>query len=300
VTRKAKIRRDIKPREAGRLVRLAGLWPLLPVAGVLGVVLLAVGGLEHLKHRFCDSPECARPIKVELEYIRGSEWVEREDWVPRIASAINLPTNQSLMDKDLLRMAARQMMDSGWVRKVERVSRDMDGTIRMLCDYRRPIAMVATQRDDGTWYVPIDREGVRLPEEYRRVQPDSGWMLIVGLRSKLPPVGKAFGSSTPDNDAVSAVRLASMLFDREEVSSLISTIDVSNYGGRKDKFDTHIKLLTQDGRMVKWGSAVGREVEEPESADKLNNLAIWLKRHSAQAYADLSVYRNGVLVPMGQ
>jgi hypothetical protein len=174
----------------------------------------------------------------------------------------------------------------------------MDGSIHVCCDYRRPIAMVLTNTGK---YVPIDKDGVRLPEEYDRVEGDSGWMRILGVQAETPKPGHAYGEDgRTDTDAVAAVRLAWLLFSQDDISARISGIDVTNFNGREDKYKTHIRLWTRDGRMVKWGSAIGSEVEEPGVTDKLKNLALWLKRGSPQAYADLSVYRNGVVAPVGQ
>lgn len=301
MSRKVKKTRDARPSATGERFQFAGLRPLLPVACVVTALILATGGMEYLKSRVLAAPEYNPPVKINLQYLKGSEWVEREGWLPRITTAIQVPTGRKLMDASLLTAVAERASATGWVRSVERVARGTDGSINLLCEYRRPIAMVLTDRGK---YIPIDREGVRLPEEYdvQSVDANSGWMRILGVHSEAPAVGKAYGNSGrgKDEDALAAVQLAALLFDQEEIAPKISGIDVTNFNGREDKFKTHIRLWTRDGRVIRWGSAIGREVEEPQVTDKLRNIALWLKRSSPQAYVDVSVYRNGVLAPLGR
>ncbi len=295
--RKLKKKRGSRSDKPTTEARLAGLGPLLPAAAVLAVVVVAIGGLEWLRGHVLSVPEFNPPLKLKLEYLPGAEWVEQEGWLPRISASIKLPAEHQLMSENLLGSVADQIAASGWVRSVERVTRSTDGTIRVCCDYRRPIAMVLTNRGK---YIPIDKDGVRLPEEYPEVETDSGWIRILGVQSEPPPVGQAYGVSHRDEDAVAAVRLALVLFSQQEIADKISGIDVTNYNGREDKFKTHIRLWTRDHRRIDWGSAIGREVEEPELAYKLRNLVLWLKSNSPQAYADLTTYRNGVLAPVGR
>ncbi len=296
MSRKVKKSRT-KQRPAETSPRLAGLGPLLPVIAVMGVIIVTVGGLEMLRAHVLNAPEHNPKLALTLQYPAGCEWVEQEGWLPRITRAISLPGDGQLMSDDLLSNVAKKLMASGWVRKVYSVSRDMDGTVKACCEYRRPIAMLLTPMGK---YIPVDKEGVRLPEEYDRVETDSGWMQIIGVQTPPPAMGHAYGEDNRSAaDAVAAIRLAALLFSREEISSRICGIDVRNFNGRENKYKDHILLRTREGGTIVWGSAIGREVEEPTVADKLRNLVLCLRRGSPQANAEvnLSVYRNGVLVP---
>lgn len=293
MSRKLKKKRDTRAHKTSGEAPFAGLSPLLPVGAVLSILIATVCCLEWLRSQVMSAPEYNAEPKIKLEFMRGSEWVLQEGWLPRIQASLKPPKDCRLTSDELLREVAKEISASGWVRSVEQVNRGMDGTIRVLCDYRRPIAMVLTNRGK---YIPIDKDGVRLPEEYEKVESDSGWMRILGVQSEPPAVGRAYGEQRDDADAVAAVRLAFVLFSQAEIADKISGIDVSNFNGRENKFKTHITLYPRDGRPgIGWGSAIGREVEEPGLVDKLRNLALYLKSDSPQAYADLSVYRNGVL-----
>jgi len=293
--KKAKRSPKTRPADSAANAGLAVVTSLTPVLCLVVVLAAAAWVLEAVKDHVFSLPEYNPPVKVELTYPPGAEWVEQEQWLPLIRNSVAVPEGSRLMDEGLLEHIGSQITSSGWVRRVGRVTRGMDGTVSVSCDYRRPIAMMLTNEGQ---YIAIDRDGVRLPEVYDRVDSNSGWMRIIGVQCPIPPTGQPFKET--DLDAMAAVRLAVLLFDQEETAARINGIDVSNFRGRLDKWQTHIKLWTRDGRMAKWGSAIGEEIEEPNAADKLRNLVLWLKKGSPQAYADLSVYRTGWIEPVGQ
>jgi len=278
--------------------RLIGLWPLVPSACVVAVVVLSISGLEKLKARFYDAPDYKRPLKVQLEYCKGAEWLEKENLIDSIAAVVRLPADQSLLDRNVLKEAQAQMLASGWVKRVDYVARDMDGTIRMLCDYRRPIAMIGVKNGSETTYVPVDREGFRLPGNFSYdVAVQSGYMLIQGVQCKMPPIGETFcRTATKNNDAMAALSLAECIFSQGDAALKIKAIDVSNFKGRVDPRATPVKLVARNDHEVRWGSPPGQEVEEPSVTAKLANLVLLAKQDFPQAIADVSVYRSGPVV----
>lgn len=272
---------------------------MFPIGAVFLVLTIAVGGLEWLRGRVMSAPEYNPPVKLKLEYQPGAEWVEQEGWLPRITSSIAIPPDRRLMDTDLVQFVSQQTAASGWVRNVRQVSRGMDGTLRVCCDYRRPIAMVYDSRLGSEPWFPVDKEGTRLPDQYTNIDRDSGWIRILGVESQLPEVGATYHRVGEETDAVAAIRLAYLLFSQPEINNRISAIDVSNFNGRRDRGKYPIVVWPRDGgeaKGINWGSAIGREVEEPDLAEKVRSLVLWLRSDSPQARADLTVYRDGVLV----
>jgi hypothetical protein len=257
---------------------------LISALSLLVIVFLAIVGLEYLTGYVYSLPECQSDIRIEL--INPPDWVDGEEWRPRILSVLELPSAGELTDGGLVRLIARQMSASGWVSQVNRVTQDMDGTIRVDCDYRRPIAMLYI---DGL-YIPVDKDGVRLPEVYDFVAEDSGWMRIFGVSGKSPEVGEPF----VQEDALAAVRLASLVFDcGPEFSNRICGIDVNNFRGRRNKHENHILLRTRGGGLIEWGSAVGEELFEPTAAEKIRNIAVYFGTHSSQRHIDVSIDPDG-------
>jgi len=267
---------------------LARLVTGLCLAAVLGG---AVYGLERLKDHVCGLPEYNPPIRLELA--DPPEWVVREGWGPRILSSVKLPLDQSAAGKTSVQQIYEQLFSSGWVSRIRCVNRRIDGTIRIICDesdYRRPIAMVLI----GGVYIPVDKEGVRLPEEYQRVEINSGWMRIFGVESVLPDRGKPFEG----DDARAAIRIASLIWD-QEFAPRITGIDVRNYQGRRDRREPHVFLLAWVHNRLKrlqWGSAVNEEYEENTAAEKIRNLAVFFRTGAGSPQAasyDFSVYPTG-------
>ena len=258
------------------------------VTGLLSIFVVLGGvfyGLEKLRTHVTALPEY-NP-KVEVELAEAPEWVDREGWRPRILSTVKV--DSAAGNDHLVRDVADQLAHSGWVAKVNYVTQGMDGKIHASCEYRRPIAMVYTQGG----YVAVDRQCVRLPEFYNRVEDNSGWMRIIGVESGVPEIGGQFKGE----DAVAAVRLASLIFD-QEFSSRINGIDVSNFRGRRDKRANHIRLRTRDGGKIDWGSAIGEEIEEPTASEKIRTIALYFRRGSPQAEGiNVSIYGNGVVQP---
>jgi hypothetical protein len=116
------------------------------------------------------------------------------------------------------------------------------------------------------------------------------------VTSPPPRVNAAFDEKTAP-DAMAALRLAALIFDQSwELASRISAIDVTNFRGRQDRRDCHIKLWTPDGTLIKWGSAIGEEMEENSPAEKLAQIAVMLKRGGPQAQVDISTLPNRAII----
>ncbi len=271
----------------------SSLRPLLPLICTAVLIGAAVWGLERIKARVYSS-SAYQPAAIKLALVNPPDWVVREKWQDRILSTVTVPSPEKWMNEDLTRHVADQLERSGWVKSVQRVAKRMDGTIEIAADFRRPIAMVGVEQG----YVPVDRDGVCLPEVYERVEANSGWIRIRGIESPAPKVNTAFDEVAAP-DAVAAVRLASLIFDQGwDISSRISAIDVSNFRGRQDRRDCHIKLWTPGGTLIKWGSAIGEEIEENTPAEKLAQIAVMLKRGGPQAQVDISTLPNKSIITL--
>jgi len=267
------------PKEQG--VSLAGFVPLISAVALFVIVVLAIVGLEWLKDYVYALPEYNPPVKVELA--NAPDWVDKEQWRPRILSSIHLPKDCRWLDGELIKEVADQMMASGWVSKVNWASQEMDGTIRLECEYRRPIAMVLV----NDVFIPVDCDGVRLPEVYDSVDEDLGWICVCGVKCDIPDIGKTF----VEDDAVAAVKLASLIFNQgPKLSNHISRIDVSNFRGRVNKRDGHIVLLDRHGNKIIWGSAVGEEIEENTIHQKIGLIMGFFEKGLRGRYIDVSTY----------
>ena len=271
-------------------VRGTILRPLLPVVCMAVLVCGAVWGLERLRAHVFALPEYRQPIRVELQ--NPPDWLERERWGPRILAGIKIPADASLPDATLVKQIAQDLAGSGWVKHVHAVRKRMDGAVLVDCEYRRPIAMLQTEY----CYVPVDREGVRLPEVYERVDNSSGWLRIVGVKTEIPQVNGRFVGE----DANAAIEIASGIFDQGwEISSRLCAVDVNNFRGRVDRRKDYILVWRPDHpHPIIWGSAIGEEIEEPTAAEKLATIAVMLKQGGPQAQANVSVFPGAAIYPV--
>jgi hypothetical protein len=263
--------------------------PVFSAAMVLVFVLSGVLGLERLQQHVERQPEAQRALRLELDLPPDADWVDKESWRPLILSTIRLPEGPVGPSEDLLRDVARQMLDSGWVSEVQRVVRTADGTIRVLCQYRRPVAMLLTEDPDSRRpiYVPVDKFGYRLPIVCPDLTDSGSWIQILGVEGKPPKAGERFGAE----DARAGVKLAALIF-QQSFRSQVAAVDVTNFQGRSNRAKAHILIHPRKGKPIAWGSAIGDEIEESSAPDKLRMLGKYFASVSPQAWIDLSVYSN--------
>jgi len=265
--------------------------PIISAVFLVAFLVSVVVGLERLERHVERQPGQKATVRVELDVPPDMEWVDREGWRPRILSAIRLPEGPIYADESLLRNITGQLLASGWVSEVRRVVHTPDGTIRLACDYRRPVAMVLTELPGSgrPAYVPVDKHGYRLPETYTDISGCGAWIQILGVRAKPPEIGRPFEA----DDAKAGVKLAALIF-QQSFHSQVAAVDVTNYRGRVSKVKSHILIhpRAKKGDAFHWGSAIGEEIEEPSAPEKLRMLAKCFCPGSPQASIDLSVYSN--------
>ena len=272
--------------------RRPGRGTMLSLLTLSGLIVAAVFGLERLKGRVASLPEYVTAPKVEL--VDTPKWLDQENWRQYVLASIHLPAKTNWLDGKLVQDVGRQLTESGWASRIKRITRDVHGTIRISCEYRRPIAMVRLEQaeaDGYPSYVAIDKDRVRLPQVYR----DAGqfaWMEIIGLEAAVPEPGQAFQGG----DAKAAVDLVQLL-SRQPFARQIRAVDVSNFHGRKDRRQDHIYLLARGrSKPITWGSAIGDEFEENDVELKLRLIAKTLKNGSPNALANVSCYPDRVIM----
>jgi hypothetical protein len=271
--------------------RRPGRGAVLSLLTTAGLLIVAVSGLEHLKARVGTLPEYNPTPRLRL--MEPPQWVESEGWRTQILASVHLPEKPNMLDGKLIRDIASQLTHSGWASQVRHIRQEVDGTIRIWCDYRKPIAMVQTDRTEGdeTVYVAIDKDGVRLPHLYKNVS-EAGWMEIVGVESPIPRPGQAFEGE----DARAAVKLAEII-DQKDLARRIRAIDISNFRKRKNPRQDQIFLLARGSREpIIWGSAIGEEIEESAWQDKIKLITLLLKNGSPHVQADVSCYADRVIM----
>ena len=148
-------------------------------------------------------------------------------------------------------------------------------TLQVDCVYRVPTALVQWQG----YYWLIDGDGYRLPEKYSSAQlaktmigPDGKLMLrIISGVAKAPVLSP---KPWPGEDVAAGLELVKLLAGKPYAEE-IPVVDVSNFGGRRDRQGAQIVLLTRYNTAIRWGrppSAKDYFVEVP-AGQKLQDLA---------------------------
>jgi len=235
-----------------RLLRVGGV--ALVTVVLLGLSLFGLGRLEaHVQAGLATRVEPTQLLLVDLP-----------DVLQPLAEAELLSSLTPLLEQavwteaDLCRALAERLAPSGWVAKVNFVRRGGDGCFHVSCRYRVPFALV----QQGGQFRLVDEEGVRLPGTYRY---DPAWPLLQGLAAVAPEPGYRW-----DGEDLQAGLDLIRLLQAEPYAAQITGVLVDNFNGRYDRRQAHLQLATdQAGGRIRWGSPLGREMEENQPAQKL-------------------------------
>ena len=169
------------------------------------------------------------------------------------------PAQFSLLDDDVCDRMAAAYERCLWVERVERIVRRdprADPTrppLEIDLKFRRPLAFVQVQ--DG--FCLVDEHGVRLPGLYR--EPHLGastFLAVTGVPWAAPQPGQTW----TDPALAAALKVAAAVEPRRQTFRLVS-VDVSNFGYKRDRRDTEIALWTASETRIKWGKAPSPEAE---------------------------------------
>jgi len=202
------------------------------------------------------------------------QWAELPDWLAEpgnehiladLRACSGLTDADDWNDSDLVARVAAELSrpDVGWVRDVRRVMKIPGGTLRIYCDFRRPVAWVRFGRYD---YL-VDADGVRLPGRYRRESSGgSGLVPVVGVRTPPPPVGAPW----PGHDVGSVIQVAALL-ERQPFSRQLAGMQLRRTGS--NDVPELILLTDQNESCIRWGSLPGEEAaDENKAFDKITLL----------------------------
>jgi hypothetical protein len=185
----------------------------------------------------------------------------------------------SVFDRELLMETASAMAVNPWIKEVRQVRRTYvhgpGDTLEVDCVYRTPTALVQWQ--DNYWLV--DGDGCKLPAMYpsrqipRAMYDAQGKLALRVIQGvNRPPVRT--GKIWPGDDLAAGLEMVKLLAG-QPFAEEIPTVDVSNFGGRRDSLAAQIVLVTRYGTQIRWGrqpSAKDYFVEVPTS-QKLQSLS---------------------------
>ncbi len=249
-----------EPSSRGRALRslVALAW--------LGAIAGAAWALTRLEPYALD--HWRRPVRLVWQDVPA--WLEHPDWqfvLRELAARLDAPEGPFrdvvITDPAVCPYVARVLGASAWIERIEQVSKQADGVVRVRARFRKPFAFA---REGSTAYL-LDRDGVRLPVRVPAASVSTHeWLMLHGMRSGPPAEGRRW----PGKDVQAGLALVDLLYRAEATGTLplrahLRVIDVSNYEGRLDPGEAWLRIVTDSGTIIRWGRPVGEEytVEAP-------------------------------------
>jgi hypothetical protein len=185
------------------------------------------------------------------------------DFVARqVATQVAPRGAHSAFDHTMLVEITRMLKTNPWIMKVRGVRRvygkGPGDTLEIDCDFRTPAALVRTA-DDA--YILIDRNGVRLPEQYtardvpRVVETPDGRTNILIIEGVARPAPRGAGQKWTGDDLRAGLDMAALLLApaNQPFTHEIRKISVENFDGRVRDREAHLVLFTKYGTEIRWG-----------------------------------------------
>lgn len=203
----------------------------------------------------------------------------------QIAKTARPVGTHSAFDHQMLQDVVAVLQANPWVRQVRQVRRvygEKPGdTLEIDCEFRAPVALVKW----GEYYWLVDREGVKLPEQFTAQQVPRivigtdrkmNIRLIEGVRQPPPESGRRWAGE----DLMAGIEMVNLLFGRPYCEEIVK-VDVANFGGRLDQKEAQIVLVTKYASEIRWGRPLHAKdfFIEVSTAQKLAYLeTVWRER----------------------
>jgi hypothetical protein len=254
-------RRASTPRP--RLLRSLRTWLIVLWLGTFAGVAYGLHELEPYVRALNTSD-------MVIEWLGVPDWLHDANWkhvLPDLEARIDLHPRTDPHDARVCPYVASRLAGSAWIERVRRVSKQIDGRVKICADFRKPFAMVER---NGVAYL-VDGTGVRLPERWASKDINrSGWWVIQGAVKPVPRPGERWQGG----DIAAGLKLARFLYAAEVSGQLpfreaITAIDVSNFDGRRNPWAGRLQLTTTNPESyIHWGYAPGEEYDTESSAER--------------------------------
>lgn len=179
------------------------------------------------------------------------------------------------LNDDTAREVAERLERLSWLYDVKATRKDK--TVDVVAKYRKPVALL---RLDGKRfyvdenlkvidYLPMDKLAIVEVKGFGKLQQRSHCKDAEDIESAVKLV-------------VTLAEMDRRVAGENPLLSEIESVDVSNFGGRKDSKRSQLTLIAKDGTVVLWGAPIGdsaRYFEAPDK-EKLNALYGYYKQRS--------------------
>lgn len=240
---------------------------LIGVVVVLGLLGLWSVGQSLLRH----SDAFALRAKHMQLLPEQPIWI-RENVLRSVVKQHNLE-ELFLDDNNLTKQLADAFTLHSWILSVESVEKSPTG-VKVLVNFRKPVAMVEVKFNDRPHVLPIDAVGTVLPPGDFEPNDISSYLRIAA--DHLRPSGNV-GDPWGDTKVVGAAKLAGLLDTIAWKDMGLYRIEVT-MNPRDSKVVYYLVMREKPGIRVLWGSAPGQETSEEQiSPEKLAELTAFYR-----------------------
>ncbi len=232
---------------------------LLKITFIAGFVV-AIGMLLHYADK-----TYIRPVQSHetgpLVLKNIPPWVNQEliDKIVAIAGGSTFQLNENAA-----RIVAENLKSAAWLDNVS--VQTTNDSIQVHASYRIPVAIIKSGQTE--FYVDANQvvlDYVPMPQ-----------LLLVEIKGlSLEPQTPHYGQVWQNNALAAALKILDKIYqmdktlkERKPLITELSSIDVSNYQGKKSKSRPHIILYSKDNTEIQWGAEIGAYKNELESSDE--------------------------------
>ena len=237
-----------------------GLLRLSKIAAIAGFVIGIGLLLYYADKKYIRTNQSQETGKINL--MKVPAWASQEliDKIIAIAGG----TTFKLNDKSA-GIVAENLKSAEWLENVS--VQTTNHSLEVYASYRIPMAII--NNDAGSFYVDADQvvlDYVPLPK-LRLVE-------IKGV--SMEPQTPRYGEVWKSGELAEALKIMKIIIKRDRdlpqnvkpLITEISSIDVSNYLGRKNRSQPHIILYSLDNTPIHWGAEIGQGQKYLESSDE--------------------------------
>jgi hypothetical protein len=238
----------------GRVLSSPRLWIIVAWIGTFAVIAKGLHKLDPIVRQIKDGD-------TRIVWVGVPDWLQTENWrylLDDLEHLVNLNPDTDPYDDRVCPWVAETLSASPWISQVRKVSKQLDGQVRVYADFRRPYAAI---EHDGMAYL-IDEVGVRLPEQWPAYAVNrGGWLVLRGVKAATPELGQRWVGQ----DVVAGLKLVSFMYRAELAQRLpfrkeIHAIDVGNFDGKRDRRAGRLQLITKNPESyIHWGLPPGEE-----------------------------------------
>lgn len=269
-SRSAQAERRAQTMRRIKIAALSIFLPLLPAGLVVGFFYM---------EKYVHAQRVAEPVYGSLMFVNAPDWAYSEAMKKKLAAAAG--GGQFELKEGVSQTIAENLSKLAWLYDIQ--VRTTTQNVLVEASYRQPEALVKTSKGQ-TYFVGLPVAGDPLIGDDVDEIANTVFVLdhveinkppkieIVGFAetTKLSP-----GAIWYASDVTAALKLIAAMKGMDEkicpekpLRDEITSVDVSNFNGKKSATAPHIILNLKDGKtQVNWGAAMGQSTRFMEASD---------------------------------